>query len=88
MGCSHNMMPLLGYIPSWKPAWGKPVPEILDGPETLAKLIKECHDYIIEQQSKNKGRGVVKAWNIQLMDLFKAEAKAPTILFIYHLKWF
>jgi len=58
---THNMMPSLGYIPSWKPAQGKPVPKILDGLETLAKLIKECHDYIIKQKSKNKGKDVVKS---------------------------
>ena len=88
MGCSHNTMPLLGYIPSWKPARGKPVPKILDGLETLAKLIKECHDYIIEQKSKNKGKGVVKAWNIQLMDLFKAEIDSGKVRsFIVVLAW-
>jgi hypothetical protein len=42
MGCSHNALPPLGYIPSWKPAKAKASPKILDGPETFAKLVKEA----------------------------------------------
>ena len=48
MGCLHNMMPSLSYISSWKPAQGKPVPKILDGLETLAKLIKDITTQLCE----------------------------------------
>jgi hypothetical protein len=42
MGCLHNTLLPLGYIPSWKPAKAKASPKILDGPETFAKLVKEA----------------------------------------------
>ena len=73
MGCSHNALPSLGYVPSWKPAKAKTTPKILDGPEALAKLVKEARDMIAESKAKNRGKGVVKAWSIHLVDLYKAE---------------
>ena len=61
MGCSHNALPPLGYIPSWKPVKTKSSPKILDGVETFTKLVKEAREIITESKAKNKGKGVVKA---------------------------
>jgi hypothetical protein len=79
MGCSHNALPPLGYIPSWKPAKAKASPKILDGPETFAKLVKEAQEMIAESKAKNKGKGIVKAWSIQLVDLYKAETNSGKV---------
>ena len=72
-------MPLLGYIPSWKPAKAKASPKILDGLETFAKLIKEAQEMIAESKAKNKGKGVVKAWSIRLVDLYMAETNSSKV---------
>jgi hypothetical protein len=79
MGCSYNALPSLGYIPSWKPAKAKASPKILDGPETLAKLVKEAREMIAESKAKNRGKGVVKAWSIRLVDLYKAEINSGKV---------
>ncbi len=79
MGCSHNALPPLGYVPSWKPAKAKTSPKILDGPEKFAKLVKEAREMIAESKAKNKGKGVVKAWSIQLVDLYKAETNSGKV---------
>lgn len=79
MGCSHNALPPLGYIPSWKPAKAKASPKILDGLETLTKLIKEAREMIAESKAKNRGKGVVKAWSIHLVDLYKAETNSGKV---------
>lgn len=37
------------------------------------KLVKEAREMISESKAKNRGKGVVKALSIQLVDLYKAE---------------
>jgi hypothetical protein len=77
MGYSHVTLPALGYTTSWE-AKGrtKPTIKILDGHVAYSKLIAEAREYIAEQKAKNRGKGVVKSWNINLHDLQKAEAQA------------
>jgi hypothetical protein len=79
MGCSHNALPPLGYVTSWKPAKAKASPKILDGPEALTKLVKEAREMIAESKAKNRGKGVVKAWSIRLVDLYKAETNSGKV---------
>jgi hypothetical protein len=83
MGCSHVALPPLGYTTSWETkARNKLVPKILDGSESFAKLVKEAREYIRDQKAKNRGKGVVKAWSIQLHNLSAVDAKVSFYLFI------
>jgi hypothetical protein len=77
LGCPTHALPSFGYIPSWSiKSRGKIMPKILDNEASFEKLIKEADEYVQEQKAKNRGKGVVKAWSIHLVDLYKAEREA------------
>jgi hypothetical protein len=56
IGCLHNALPVLGYIPSWKLPKAKASPKIFDRPETFMKLVKGAQEIIVESNVKNRGK--------------------------------
>ena len=59
----------IGYILPWKlPKSGKPVPKLLDDEDSYKKLLDNVWAHIDEQKSKNKGKGKVKPFSIQIVD--------------------
>jgi hypothetical protein len=59
----------IGYILPWKaPRTGKPVAKLLEDKESWQTLIQNIFAYIDEQKAKNRGRGQVKPFSIQIVD--------------------
>ena len=60
----------IGYILPWKvPRSGKPTAKLLEDEEGFKTLIKHVWQYIDEQKAKNKGKGKVKPFTIQILDM-------------------
>jgi hypothetical protein len=71
MGLLSSSSISIGYILPWKAnkSGGKTAPKILDNEEAYEKMKADVAVWRKEQASKNKGKGVVKAFSIQLVDL-------------------
>jgi len=60
----------IGYILPWKvPRTGKPIAKLLEDEEAFGNLINNIWQYIDEQKAKNKGKGKVKPFCIQIVDM-------------------
>ena len=60
----------IGYILPWKvPRTGKPIAKLLEDEEAFGNLINNIWQYIEEQKAKNKGKGKVKPFCIQVVDM-------------------
>ncbi|TFY50737.1 hypothetical protein EVG20_g11357 [Dentipellis fragilis] len=68
MGVRLTLLAHIGYIPSYKPKSTKPVPKLLEGPESWCKLLMDILDYIEGCKAKNKGKGAVKPFTIVILD--------------------
>jgi hypothetical protein len=59
----------IGYVLPWKaPRSGKPIAKLLEDEEAFKMLIKNVWAHIDEQKSKNRGKGKVKPFTIQIID--------------------
>ena len=58
----------LGYVPSFLPKSPKPLPKILDSDSTYEKMLEKIEDHVEHMKSRNKGKGIVKAFSIRLVD--------------------
>jgi hypothetical protein len=67
----------VGYILPWKiPRTGKPVAKLLEDEESYKLLIKNIFDHIDEQKAKNRGKGKVKPFTIQIVDTGQQNANS------------
>jgi hypothetical protein len=69
MNVSTLHLSQIGYIPSYKPKNPKPVPKMLEDEESWEILLDDVSDYIVACKSKNRGKGVVKAFTVILVDM-------------------
>ena len=66
----------IGYILPWKvPRTGKPIAKLLEDEEAFRILINNIWQYIDEQKAKNKGKGKVKPFSIQVVDMADTDDK-------------
>jgi hypothetical protein len=56
------------------PRTGKPTAKLLEDEEAFRNLINNIWQYIDEQKAKNKGKGKVKPFCIQVVDMSASEA--------------
>jgi hypothetical protein len=83
MDC-HSSTVSLGYILPWKiKGNAKPSPKILDGDAAFEKLKADIQIWLSEQQAKNKGKGVVKHFTVQLVNLAADNDASKVRLFSY-----
>ncbi|KAJ7450496.1 hypothetical protein B0H11DRAFT_1877432 [Mycena galericulata] len=65
----------IAYIPSYKPKNPKPTPKLLEDEEGWENLVKDVENYISTCKAKNKGKGVVKPFTINLIDTSGGDPK-------------
>jgi hypothetical protein len=58
----------IGYIPSSLPKSSKPLPKLLEDEESYGTMIEDIQDYIAACRAKNRGKGVVKPFYIQIVN--------------------
>jgi hypothetical protein len=58
----------IGYIPSFVPKSPKPRPKLLEDEESYYAMLDDIADYVATCRSKNRGKGVVKPFHIQIVD--------------------
>ena len=58
----------IGYIPSFLPKSPKPLPKLLEDEESYSTMIEDIGDYMALCRAKNRGKGVVKPFHIQIVD--------------------
>jgi hypothetical protein len=59
----------IGYILPWKaPRTGKPVAKLLEDEDSFKTLLENVWAHIDEQKAKNRGKGKVKPFTIQIVD--------------------
>jgi hypothetical protein len=78
----------IGYVLPWKaPRTGKPIAKLLEDEEAFQNLINNVWQYIDEQKAKNKGKGKVKPFSIQIVDTSDVadKVRSPTAPLIYFL---
>lgn len=73
MGRRITQMDDLAYVPSYKPRNPKPIPKILDDDDAWDTLISDVRQHIKAAQESNRGKGVLKPFSIQIVDLSKAD---------------
>jgi hypothetical protein len=82
MDCHQDSL-LIGYILPWKIKNGsKPAPKLLDDEAAFDKLKEDVEAWRKEQTAKNKGKGVVKQFSIQLTDLRNNEVAHGKVFLI------
>ncbi|KAJ3783023.1 hypothetical protein GGU10DRAFT_378031 [Lentinula aff. detonsa] len=54
----------LGYIPSFLPKNPKPLPRALNSDDAYEKMLEKIEEYVLTAKSRNKGKGMVKAFSI------------------------
>jgi hypothetical protein len=70
----------IGYILPWKaPRTGKPTAKLLEDEEAFRNLINNVWQYIDEQKAKNKGKGKVKPFTIQIVDTTESVDKVRSL---------
>ncbi len=57
----------IGYIPSFLPKSPKPLPRLLEDEESYGMMIEDINDFIAASRAKNRGKGVVKPFHIQII---------------------
>jgi hypothetical protein len=94
MNVSTLHLSQIGYIPSYKPKNPKPIPKMLEDEESWEILLDDVSDYIVACKSKNRGKGIVKAFTVILVDMSGPDGKdngAKKVSFvvctIFHTKW-
>lgn len=75
MNVSTLHLSQIGYIPSYKPKNPKPIPKMLEDEESWEILLDDVSDYIMACKSKNRGKGVVKAFTVILVDMSVPDGK-------------
>ncbi|KAF9490690.1 hypothetical protein BDN71DRAFT_1511024 [Pleurotus eryngii] len=75
MDTQLTLLTQIGYIPSYKPKSSKPSPKLLEDEEGWIALIEDVWTYIITCRAKYKGKGIVKAFMIILIDTSGIEVK-------------
>ncbi|KAJ3739917.1 hypothetical protein DFH05DRAFT_1463488 [Lentinula detonsa] len=68
LGVSITHLGSLGYIPSFLPKNPKPLPRALNSNDAYEKMLEKIEEYVLTAKSRNKGKGVVKAFSIRLVD--------------------
>ncbi|KAJ3801922.1 hypothetical protein GGU11DRAFT_753307, partial [Lentinula aff. detonsa] len=68
LGVSITHLGSLGYIPSFLPKNPKPLPRALNSDDAYEKMLEKIEEYVLTAKSRNKGKGVVKAFSIRLVD--------------------
>jgi hypothetical protein len=67
----------IGYILPWKaPRTGKPVAKLLEDEQSFDKLVENIWAYIDEQKAKNRGKGKVKPFTVQIVDTGPQDANS------------
>jgi hypothetical protein len=61
------------------PRTGKPTTKLLEDEEAFRNLINNIWQYIDEQKAKNKGKGKVKPFCIQVVDMSEAADKVRSL---------
>jgi hypothetical protein len=76
MSTRKSLLSGIAYIPSYKPKNPKPTPKLLDSPTAFERLVNDVKNYIVTARGKNRGKGVVKAFHIQIVDTSGGDPKA------------
>lgn len=69
----------IGYVPSYKPKSPKPVPKLLEDDESYEAMLDDIENYIQTSKEKNKGKGIVKAFVIRIVDTSGSTGKDAVV---------
>ncbi|KAJ6568999.1 hypothetical protein B0H19DRAFT_1065782 [Mycena capillaripes] len=78
MGTRITQLDNIAYIPSYKPRNPKPLPKILDDDDAWEVLVGDVRQYIKASLASNRGKGQLKPFNIQIVDLSQSEESTKT----------
>jgi len=70
-----SLLAHIAYVPSYKPKTSKPVPKLLEDEDDWEKLLDDVEKYRAVCTGKSKGKGVVKAFVIMLIDMSGLDGK-------------
>jgi hypothetical protein len=59
----------IAYIPSYLLKNPKPIPKLLEDNKSWKKLVESVEAHIKTSRDKNKGKGVIKPFSIQIIDM-------------------
>jgi hypothetical protein len=79
MSTRKSLLSGIAYIASYLPKSPKPVPKLLEDERAWKKLVKGAGEYIAECKAKKKGKGVVKAFSIRIIDTSGVDPKAAAV---------
>lgn len=85
MEVSMTLLAGIGYIPSYKPKASKPVPKLLEDDTSWYKLLEDVHAFILACKGKN-GKGMVKAFHINIIDTTALADSDPKVRFPEYFK--
>jgi hypothetical protein len=68
MEVRKTLLSVIAYIPSYLPKNPKPIPKLLEDKKSWKKLVESVKAHIKTSRDKNKGKGVVKPFSIQIID--------------------
>lgn len=78
MSSRKSLLTSIAYIPSYKPKNPKPKPKLLESDEAWNKLVADVSEYIEGCKAKKKGKGEVKPFHIEVVDMSGGDSAKST----------
>jgi hypothetical protein len=76
MGTRKSLLSGIAYTASYQPKTPKPVPKLLEDNKSWKKLIDGAAAHIASCLANKKGKGVIKAFAIRIVDTSGGDTKA------------